>query len=382
MKLHTVANDIKYWVIRPGNDAVYFRHFMQNSVVALGHIDDVIKEEGVIKSVEPSDIFTALKSELDQNRAQEDEASDKILTDEEARKESAQITSAVTQVKTFINDLKVGDVVITLNSSKVLVGTIKSDAYIEEGDLKALLIDGSGYSSKILKYKLRRNVEWESPRNRETIPKPIKPSLGPSQTLFSISEDNSELFTHWLYSIFLQNGRLYFSTKIDQRNKISQFNVTEFQRTIQKLELLATKIASKDFDGNLFNEIEEQYIYSGIHNEFSLVTKNSFLSPGNIWSDVGGEATKLAVFAVLLGGLFGVNVEASEEFTEEQKVAINQTVKEMKETGKGNFDVFQASIKASLDKPNKSIKQVSEDTLDGKKEITFPKVKADGDTGI
>nr|MBL0689108.1 hypothetical protein [Pseudoalteromonas sp.] len=146
MKLHTVANDIKYWVIRPGNDAVYFRHFMQNSVVALGHIDDVIKEEGVIKSVEPSDIFTALKSELDQNRAQEDEASDKILTDEEARKESAQITSAVTQVKTFINDLKVGDVVITLNSSKVLVGTIKSDAYIEEGDLKALLIDGSGYS--------------------------------------------------------------------------------------------------------------------------------------------------------------------------------------------------------------------------------------------
>ncbi|MBL0709531.1 MAG: hypothetical protein JJV99_00730, partial [Colwellia sp.] len=71
-----------------------------------------------------------------------------------------------------------------------------------------------------------------------------------------------------------------------------------------------------------------------------------------------------------------------EEFTEEQKVAINQTVKEMKETGKGNFDVFQASIKASLDKPNKSIKQVSEDTLDGKKEITFPKVKADGDTGI
>ena len=93
MKLHTVTSDIKYWVIRPGNDAIYFRHFMQNGVVALGHIDNVVKEEGVIKSVDPSDIFAALKLKLDGNIIPEKDSPKIELTDEEARKESAQITS-------------------------------------------------------------------------------------------------------------------------------------------------------------------------------------------------------------------------------------------------------------------------------------------------
>ncbi len=391
MKLQVVEDNAKYWVIRPGSDAKFFRHFKQNGVVALGHIDHVFNQEGVIESVDPVDVYALLKTSLDdRKKALSEENGENVeqQSDEELRKEASQITSSVTQVKTFINELKVGDVVITLNSKNVLIGTINSEAYIENDDLKATRFDGNGYLEQDLSYKLRRKVEWERPRLRDSIPKPIRPNFSPSQTIFSISDKNTELFTHWLYGTFLKGERLYFSTKIDQREKISQFNLTEFQRSIQKLELLAKKIADEEleFGDDMLAQIEEQYILCGMHNEFTLATKNSFLSPGNIWSDVGGNLKELAIFAILVGSLFGVNVEAAEgvDLTNDQQAAITRTVQEMRATGagKGNFDLFKQELKASLDKPNKSLKEVEIDALEDKEVIVFPKVKKEGDTGV
>jgi hypothetical protein len=380
MKLQVIDSEVNYWVVRPGEDAKFFQHFKHNGIIALGHIDNLANENGIIEEVESVKVSNALHEYKNKKKEANKKPDDEPETDEDKQKQISQIASAVTQVNTFINDIKVGDIVISLNQKNVLLGTVTTPAYIEKEELRGLKPDGTFLERK-LSYKLRRKIVWERERNRRTIPTPIKPSFSANQTIFSIKK-NKELFTHWLYSAFQQKDRLHFSTKIDERDKISQFNLTEFQRTIQKLELIAERIAHNDLDFS--QNIEEQYIYSGIHNEFTLTTKNSFLSEGNIWSEVQGNPKKLAIFAILLGSLFNTPIVASDDIklSEEQKEAMEVAVKSLKKTGEGNFDVFRKGIQASLDQPNKSSSEVKPAKLDNMNKIVFPKIKKEGDTGV
>lgn len=403
MKLQVIDNDVKYWVVRAGENAKYYEHFRHNGIVALGHIDELSVDEGIIREVRATDLtsaFTALNTPIAQQESEginatvEEGDEDNDGTEGQENEEdnaaeagedvpsASQIGSNVTQASRFINDIQVGDIIITVNKKRVSLGTVKSEAYIESSELRFLKPDGT-HHSRALTYKLRRKVEWEPAKLRASIPSPIKPSLSAHQTLFSISEANQELFTHWLYGVFQKNDKLFFSTKIDERDKISQFNVTEFQRAIQKIELLAEKIANNDLvdtDG-LSEMLEEQYRLAGMDGDFTLTTKNSFLSPGNIWNEVGGREVKRVIFAMILGVLFNQSVEASEHvvITPSQIEAIHLAARNIQES---DFEYLRYSIKATLESPNKSLRTVSPDTLSGKEVIVFPRVNEEGDTGI
>ena len=376
MKVQVVDSEVKFWVIRPGEKAKYFNHFTEHNVVALGHIDHIADEEGIIEEVDHAKLKQALTNFKGENR-DKDEAFDKDL-------ESAQISSAAGQVSTFVNDVKIGDLIITLNSTFILIGTVTSDAYVEDSELKVLRADGNGYADNALSYKLRRNVVWGERKKREIIPKPIKPCFSPSQTLFSISEHNLVLFTHWLYSIYIIDGRLHFSTKINEPDNISHFNLTEFQRAIQKLELITKRVLTEDVEisENLLSDLEVSYLLDGVNNEFTLTTKNSFLSEGNIWSGIEGNTLKLAVFSMLLGSLFSTPIEASEEvsLTVKQKAFMQHTVKLMKDDG--NFELFKKGIQASLDKPNTINRKIEVTEPANTTRLVFPKLKKEGDVGL
>jgi hypothetical protein len=390
MKLQVIDNDVKYWVVRAGENAKYYEHFRHNGIVALGHIDELNVDEGIIREVRAADLtsaFTALNTPAGQqegaeNNEVEGSEENNAAEADDGVPSASQIGANVTQASRFINDIKVGDIIITVNKKRVSLGTVKSEAYIERSDLRFFKADGN-FHSRALKYKLRRKVEWEPAKLRATIPSPIKPSLSAHQTLFSISEANQELFTHWLYAVFQKNDKLYFSTKIDERDKISQFNVTEFQRAIQKIELLAEQIANNTLvdSDDLSAIIDEQYRLSGMHGEFTLTTKNSFLSPGNIWNEVGGGELKRVIFAMILGVLFNQSVEASENVvvTPSQVEAIQLAATNIQA---GDFEYLRDSIKATLDSPNKSLRAVEPDVLEDKEIIVFPRVNAEGDTGI
>ncbi|MBB1425394.1 hypothetical protein H5181_02835 [Shewanella sp. SG44-2] len=409
MKLQVIDNDVNYWVVRAGKRAKYFNHFKNNNVVALGHIDQLNPQEGILEKIDSVSLTKAFNS-LQGSTSQIDTSTDdnvinivdKVVNDKLSNDENDedlfgpdehvpesmnQVSAKVTQVCTFVNSMKIGDIIITVSDKVVLLGTIKSEAYIEHKNLVLLDTNGKEFDRK-LDYQLRRKVEWEYPKERSTIPKPIKPSFSAHQTLFSISDTNKELFSHWLYGVFRQGDSLYFSTRIDEKDKISQFNLTEFQRAIQKLELLADKITNEDIDLNddLIKTLEEQYVLSGLANDFTLTTKNSFLSPGNMWSEVKGNPIKLIVFAMLLTQLYGVEIESVEgaelELSSLQINAINTSAKLIRAQGQGNFDLYREGIKANLDKPNKSNRSVQPDILIGKERIVFPETKSEGEIGV
>lgn len=375
MKVQEINSEMKYWVVRPGEGGQYFKHFQSHSVVSLGHLDGVLEvDEGVLDSIEFSDVKLALVDLYEQQGHEEDEV-----------KRHAIASNAAGQVNTFVNEMDFGDVIITLDTNSILIGRIVSQAYIVNNELKVFKANSSDYSENTLNYKLRRNVKWESTKKRDFIPNPIKPCFNPSQTVFSISENKISLFKNWLFSIYFQNEKLFFSTKINEPNDISQFNLTEFQRAIQKIELIADRVINNDVEitCNLIKDIDQQYLYSGINGEFTLSTKNSFLSEGDIWSTVSGSRMKALAYAMMLGLLFDVKIAAADdniEFSEEQIAFMELNVNYIKNDG--DFELFRQKIQASLGSPNLTIKPISPKPPEAEKKIVFPKTKEKGQVGI
>lgn len=394
MKVCQVDPNVNHWVVRPGNNAKYLEHFKSHSIIALGHMDEItFPETGILKEVSSSDLANALTKvlkEAEQRKisAKNAEMKKKGLELDEDELNATEITanhinSRVSQACRFIHEMNIGDVVITLNKSQVLVGTIISDSYIENDELLVFTSEGNA-RKRALSYQLRRKVHWENLTQRKSIPDPIKPSLNAKQALFSIGGNHKELFSHWLYSMFIQGDTLHFSTKIDEAKKIGQFSVTEFQRIIQQLEFVAIKLENNDLDfdyNNLIEELESQYFDTGLEEGYTLTTKNSFLSPGNIWNEVSGSQLRLSLYSLLLASMFNTSVVAEDDIniTPEQREAIIKVTMILKEEGK--FDFFKSKIAASLDKPNKSTEKREQKKLD-KKIIIFPKLSEKGDTGI
>jgi predicted Mrr-cat superfamily restriction endonuclease len=390
MKLPLINSDSKYWVVRAGAKAKYYEHFRQHNVIALGHINNLVEEEGIIDTINGAELAKLIlnvekKQKTSQNRNSEVQTVDDV--DDEQLPSENQISAKVTQATTFINEMKVGDLVITVDSKWVLLGTITSEAYTEANELFAFKADGTAYERN-LAYKLRRKVVWQQAKLRASIPAPIKPSLYAHQTLFSISDTNRELFSHWLYGIFLEQDKLYFSTAIEEKSKISQFSLVEFQRTIQKLEMLAEKIEHEgiNFNDDLVEDLEIQYIIDGMSNAFTLTTKNVFLSPGHMWSEVNGSIKKRVIMGMLIGGMLNANVEAADDvdITDQQKVMIARSVEVLKGVGGANsyFEMHRSNLKASLSKPNKTSVSAPQDNLEGKARIVFPKISDEGETGL
>jgi hypothetical protein len=378
MKISKLDADSKYWVVRAGTNAVYFQHFKQNDIIALGHMDEVeIAEDGCIDG---SHIYW-VEREVREIEGAKDNVS------------SNQITQKLTQIKTFITAINIGDTILTLDKGLVLAGTVLSDPYIEGEELKIKDSDGIIVSATC-SFKLRRKVKWGSTKERTNLPSIIRSSITAQQTLFSLDKYREPL-NHWLYSMFILDNSFYFSTRIDQEKGISQFHLIEFQRVIQKLELITEIICNKQQKidtGNIelfFNQVEKEYELKGLRNAFTLTTKNEFMSPGNLWSKLEGNIERQLVFAMLVTGMFSTNVMAT-NMDEEQIIKSHQReaalfVEYIK--SKPNFELSKERLRAVLAKPNKEVTDSSEHPTDKKevvqlKKLVFPSTKKTGDIGL
>lgn len=377
MKVSKLDNGIKYWVVRPGRQAVYFEHFKTHDLVALGHMDEVtILNEGMIDESHLESVEKSLK------KIQLDKPADEAET-------KTQRTVKLGQIKTFIREMNIGDVIFTIKPNHVLVGTIISAPYIEKTPIRIVTRSGK-YSKNELTYMLRRDVKWDQEIPRENIPVVIRTSLTAHQTVFSL-DVYREIINHWLYSMFTMEDTFYFSTKIDQQKGVEQFHFTEFQRLIQKLELVSEKICECDFLTNEINinelicSIDQDYVQYGLNDKFTLTTKNIFMSPGNTWSSIKGPSTKIIIFAMLLNSMFEIRASSDDEKYQKiikQNESIVQLIsEELKKDS--SFEQYRQHLKANLDKPHKKILNVSEIIVkNSKKEVIFPAVKDVGETAL
>ncbi|EFA4247150.1 hypothetical protein C6V37_003247, partial [Escherichia coli] len=95
-----------------------------------------------------------------------------------------------------------------------MVGRIISGPYKDMENVTLLNVDGTT-DEKLLKFTLRRKVEWGKTQFRDKLPLAINNSFRANQTVFSANEHWKEL-NHWLSVAFISDNEAYISSRIEQ----------------------------------------------------------------------------------------------------------------------------------------------------------------------
>lgn len=142
MFIQDVPSNRKFWVVRSDGGA-YYNHFLANSLVAIGHLDNMdYSQSALINSEENQRLLIEYRRSLIENNEQPASASNKAG-----------------QVFRFINEMSIGDYIITLSSNRIVVGTITSQPYKSIDNVTILNDDGST-NETLMHYSLRRDVIW------------------------------------------------------------------------------------------------------------------------------------------------------------------------------------------------------------------------------
>ncbi|HHQ4611499.1 TPA: hypothetical protein ACSP2B_003770 [Aeromonas veronii] len=350
-QVRVVDSSLNYWVVRAGEDAAYLSHFKHNNLVAIGHLD---KMEFLPSDIEDRKQLLTLLSKYQRQ-----------LLDEKNSKASA--TNKSGQVYRFITEMKVGDIIISLDERQILTGVITSNAYKDNRQKVIRSGDGAVVGSP-LTYSLRRNVSWGNPVSRHAAPAAVRSSLRANQAVFCVSE-HWQTLNHWLSVIFTKDDAVYFSSKIMQTQQISNFDVSQFSRILNIFEAVSSALSSS-FKDNIYDDaiyISEYYTQGEIiafidsayarcltHREFQLKTQQSFMSPGDYWGSLTGDKVKNVIFIMAFCALFNCEAVFADvmdmEIADLNKDAVNTLVEHIKE--KEGFDHVEKGLKIKLPKPH------------------------------
>ncbi|EEB43911.1 hypothetical protein PROVALCAL_04077 [Providencia alcalifaciens DSM 30120] len=288
MFIQDVPRDKKFWVVRSGDGGIYYDHFLQNSIVAIGHIDELDYGEIALKDEKLVDELVIRYKQS-------------LLMKKEPL---ASVTNRTGQVLRFIKDISIGDYVMTMDSKRIAVGVITSDPYKNINKVTIRDNNDDSISSTVLEFTLRRNVSWGKTQYRDKLPLAINNSFRANQSVFSASDHWKEL-NHWMSVAFISDGDAYISSRIEQRDGISNLDVTQYSTIINKIEAAADLLASDSVDVNTEDELigllEAKYKELRKRRSFTVTTQQVFLSPGDLWAKTsGGRNKSLLVVAMFL----------------------------------------------------------------------------------
>ena len=262
--VYQIPNDRRYWVVRAeGGD--YFQHFSQFGVVAIGHLDDlgVSFSDGALNP-EWSQLYEAF-----QQKASVEEQS------------SRQAATRFNQVRRFLDEIRVGDWVVTVGLSAVRVGQVSSGAFYESSPL---LLRGVGESEIPMPYKLRRSVLWGPSVKKDRLSAPLLRTLRANQTVFN-ADALWEDICHSVLPVFERDENLYFTIRINSQDRIRSIDVSNVLSFLNELEVIAKEHERLSVLPAFFDETFADY---EAENLLSLTTEAEFHSPGEIWGMISG----------------------------------------------------------------------------------------------
>lgn len=136
------------------------------------------------------------------------------------------VNQNVGQIYRFINDLKIGDIIISpYNTSELLIGKIVGDLYFE--------------SDNTSPYPWRKKVDWlKDGVNRHTFTQPLQNTLRATLTCFEVKQ-RDEVFEILGFGVPEKiKKEIKFDTKSvyeSIRNKFLELNPTEFEQLVSYL---------------------------------------------------------------------------------------------------------------------------------------------------
>jgi len=284
MRAYQVPSNRRYWVVRAEGGA-YYQNFIQGSIVAIGHFDEldiqVADTKNFLPNYEELRTTTITKAKLKElNRRQ--------------------AATHFSQIKHFIYDIGVGDWVITVSSASIRVGLVTSTAFIE--NLPNITYhDTNQTNSTIMKSKLRRSVEWGPSISRANIPYGLQATLKANQTVFNVDK-HVEAIAHTLYPCFILDSALHLSIRIRTKDEIKNQSMVSLLTFLNEIEIFA-----KEKDNLTPENFNNAYLCYLQQHLLTLTTKAQYHSPGDIWAKIKNikEPKNIAIALALYGMIFG-----------------------------------------------------------------------------
>lgn len=246
------------WVVRPGVGYRYTVSFIDGSFIAIGHLDEF-------------DISQETFSE---------EISYENIGDKIEEYNSIQTRNVKSQIDNFIINMKVGDVVFTLDKRFVIPGVIRSNVFYSNDSI-----------SNEEQFHVRRTVEWGEPILKSSIPVTIQRSFTAYQTVFSLNEHSQELY-HWLMSFFISGDNYFGSLRIEQPNALKHHTLKQLSELIDRIQVLSILIAKtyeddptivdRGFDIT-FDQLQNAMATYSDEGLLALTVQQITMSPGDVW---------------------------------------------------------------------------------------------------
>ncbi len=262
MEVYTVPESRRYWVIR-ADGGEYFEHFIDNEVIALGHLDGLNLDESIEQPFEPN--YDIIEHKL--SKLHESQGHDKGRT-----------TTHIKQVKAFLSEIQVGDWVLTVGNYSYRFGRVTGLPRLSKKLLK-VKTEQSSRRNTHLKYHLRRQVVWGPSIKRTVLPYGLRTSLRAHQTLFNI-DDHSAAVYHSLYPLFIKNNNLHLSARINTEDNVKNYAVVSLLSFLDEIEVI-----SKEFENELNEEnFDVRFNQYALNGSLTITTQAAFHSPGDVWN--------------------------------------------------------------------------------------------------
>lgn len=267
IEIYKVPEDRRYWLVR-ADGGKYYNHFTTYGLIGLGHVDSFALFSGK-KNIESTDV----------------EVFKGLLITESDKGKSRRGQSHYTQVRSFVDEMKVGDWVLTVGHASVRFGRIVSKPYIDPTIIGLQYGPENKYTSEMSLF-LRRRVVWGAQISRSKLPYGLVKSLKANQSLVSLDK-NWQAIYHTLYPFFTRNDNLYLSTRINADKDISNYDVSVLFSLISEIEVIGKEFERADIFDN-FDAIFDGYVSDS---KLTATAKAQFYSPGDVWTMISGWAT-------------------------------------------------------------------------------------------
>jgi len=252
----------KIWVTRSTNGQ-YVNHFLTHGLAAIGHLDRFNLMQGARQGTPYQLGSTEVESLL--------------CTDSEMSK--AQRTSHLSQIRQFVKEMAIGDMIVTLDSQMFAVGRVAGFAYFDDSPLPIKV----GRELKSLPYQLRIPVEWGPRFPRKNLPLPLERVFFSHRTVFDVT-DYWQYIYHILYPAFLDGDNLFLSLFIGQNDDIRTKDISRLINILTEFEELAS-------------------IYSDDQYFETLTLKASFFSKGPFWPRLKAKEKKTLLYLAFISAV-------------------------------------------------------------------------------
>lgn len=351
--LYEIDPKRRYWVIRSGHGGEYVQHFRKYNVTAIGHVDKYIP----LLSLGDKDRDQQGRYQLSEEQCEAIVAMHAEAAGKDVSNSKGAVSNINGQIRRFLNEVNVGDVVVTISSHEIMWGRILSRPYLCLDSMEISLDGYDNKTSSICAYKLRRDVVWSRRYKRDTIPYVLENSFRNVSTIFEVSSsDKKSILNHWLSPAHILGDTLHLSSRIETERSIGNRSMTKLSTMLDELELLSFNIAERLKNGEAIRSDDQSLFNEGSY-EYLLTTQQAFMSPGDHFIQLSADRIQLAVYAILFASLFGANLV----FADEQKILIKEEDKQSiillakKAGGENKFEELKQDLQLKLKKPDEKV---------------------------